>query len=49
MWCAAANSSDLPQQTRTPLLIAQALLFQPPLLWWALFAAGVINWPFRRR
>jgi uncharacterized membrane protein len=24
------------------------LLFQPVLVWWALYAAGVIDWPFRR-
>ena len=24
------------------------LLFQPVLVWWALFAARVINWPFRQ-
>jgi uncharacterized membrane protein len=25
------------------------LLFQPVLVWWALFAGKVINWPFRAR
>ena len=25
------------------------LAFQPVLVWWALFCAGVIDWPFRRR
>ena len=25
------------------------LLFQPVLVWWALFAGGVIEWPLRRR
>ena len=24
------------------------LLFQPVIVWWALFAGGVIDWPFRR-
>lgn len=24
------------------------LAFQPVLIWWALFAGGVVNWPFRR-
>ena len=24
------------------------LLFQPVIVWWCLFAAGVIDWPFRR-
>jgi uncharacterized membrane protein len=24
------------------------LAFQPVLIWWALFCAGVINWPWRR-
>jgi uncharacterized membrane protein len=24
------------------------LAFQPMLVWWALFAGGVIDWPFRR-
>jgi uncharacterized membrane protein len=25
------------------------LAFQPVFVWWALFCAGVIDWPFRRR
>ncbi|MDR6848809.1 putative membrane protein [Sphingomonas sp. BE270] len=25
------------------------LLFQPVIVWWALFAGGVIDWPFHRR
>lgn len=25
------------------------LLFQPVIVWWALFAGAVIDWPFRRR
>ncbi len=25
------------------------LLFQPVIVWWALWAAQVIDWPFRRR
>jgi len=25
------------------------LAFQPVLIWWALFCAEVINWPFRRK
>jgi uncharacterized membrane protein len=25
------------------------LLLQPVLVWWALYAGGVTNWPFRRR
>ena len=25
------------------------LAFQPVLVWWALFCAGVIDWPFRTR
>ena len=25
------------------------LAFQPVFVWWALFAGGVIDWPFRRR
>ncbi|MDX7951084.1 DoxX family protein [Lichenihabitans sp. Uapishka_5] len=25
------------------------LLFQPVFVWWALFCAGVIDWPFRSR
>jgi uncharacterized membrane protein len=25
------------------------LAFQPVLVWWALFCAGVIDWPFRAR
>jgi uncharacterized membrane protein len=25
------------------------LLFQPVIVWWALFAGGVVDWPFRKR
>jgi uncharacterized membrane protein len=25
------------------------LLFQPVIVWWSLFAGGVIDWPFKRR
>ena len=25
------------------------LAFQPVFMWWALFAGGVVDWPFRRR
>lgn len=25
------------------------LAFQPVFVWWALFAGGVVDWPFRRR
>ncbi len=25
------------------------LAFQPVIVWWALFSAGVVDWPFRRR
>lgn len=25
------------------------LLFQPVIIWWALYAGGVINWPFAKR
>ncbi|MFZ4690636.1 MAG: DoxX family protein [Polymorphobacter sp.] len=25
------------------------LLFQPVLVWWALFVGAVVNWPFKRR
>jgi uncharacterized membrane protein len=28
---------------------APRLLFQPVFVWWALFAGGVINWPFGRK
>lgn len=28
---------------------APRLAFQPVFVWWALFAGGVINWPFRPR
>lgn len=27
---------------------APRLMFQPVIVWWALFAGGVTNWPFRR-
>jgi uncharacterized membrane protein len=25
------------------------LLFQPVIIWWALFAGGIIDWPFKNR
>lgn len=25
------------------------LLFQPVLIWWALYAGGVVSWPFRSK
>ncbi len=28
---------------------APRLAFQPVLVWWALFAGGIVTWPFRRR
>lgn len=28
---------------------APRLLFQPVMVWWALYAGGVTDWPFRRR
>jgi uncharacterized membrane protein len=28
---------------------APRLALQPVLVWWALFAGGVVSWPFRRR
>ena len=28
---------------------APRLLLQPVLVWWALYAAGVVDWPFARR
>jgi uncharacterized membrane protein len=28
---------------------APRLLFQPVIVWWALFAGGLVDWPFRRR
>ncbi len=28
---------------------APRLAFQPVIIWWALFASGVIDWPFRRK
>lgn len=28
---------------------APRLAFQPVFVWWALFAGGVIDWPFRRK
>ncbi|CAN5279158.1 membrane protein [soil metagenome] len=28
---------------------APRLLFQPVIIWWALFAGGITDWPFRKR
>jgi uncharacterized membrane protein len=38
---------DLPPLSGSWWYHAPRLMFQPVLVWWALFCAGVVDWPFR--
>jgi uncharacterized membrane protein len=44
----AIDGIDLPYITSSWLYHAPRLAFQPVLVWWALFAAGIIDWPWRK-
>ena len=37
------------RNTLGPAYHVPRLLFQPVIVWWTLFAGGVIDWPFRAR
>lgn len=37
------------RNTLGPVYHVPRLLFQPVIVWWTLFAGGVIDWPFGRR
>jgi len=44
----AIDGIDLPYIASSWLYHAPRLLFQPVLVWWALFSASIIDWPWRR-
>jgi uncharacterized membrane protein len=45
----AIDGIDLPHISSSWLYHAPRLAFQPVLVWWALYAAEVIDWPWPRR
>ncbi len=45
----AIDGIDLPHITNSWLYHGPRLAFQPVLIWWALYCAEVIDWPWRRR
>lgn len=44
----ALDAVDLPYITNSWLYHGPRLAFQPVIAWWALYCAGVIDWPWRR-
>ena len=44
----AIDGIDLPHIANSWLYHGPRLAFQPVLVWWALFCAGIIDWPWRR-
>ena len=44
----AFNNVDVPGLPSSWWYHTPRLLFQPVFVWWALFAGGVVDWPFRR-
>jgi uncharacterized membrane protein len=45
----ALEGIDLPYVANSWLYHGPRLAFQPVLVWWALYGAGVIDWPWRQR
>jgi uncharacterized membrane protein len=45
----AVNNIPIGGQTASWLYHAPRLAFQPVIIWWALIAGGVTDWPFRRQ
>ena len=45
----AVDGIDLPYISNSWLYHAPRLALQPVIVWWALFCAGVIDWPWRRK
>jgi uncharacterized membrane protein len=43
----AIDGIDLPYIANSWLYHGPRLAFQPVLIWWALFGAGIIDWPWR--
>jgi uncharacterized membrane protein len=44
----AIDGIDLPYIANSWLYHGPRLAFQPVLIWWALFSAGITDWPWRR-
>ena len=44
----AFNNVDVPGLSSSWWYHAPRLVFQPVFVWWALFAGGVVDWPFKR-
>jgi uncharacterized membrane protein len=45
----AIDGIDLPYISSSWLYHGPRLALQPVIIWWALYCAGVIDWPWRRR
>jgi uncharacterized membrane protein len=45
----AIDGIALPHVTNSWLYHGPRLAFQPVIMWWALYCAGVIDWPWRRK
>jgi uncharacterized membrane protein len=45
----ALDGIDLPSISSSWFYHGPRLLFQPVIIWWALYCAGVIDWPWRKR
>jgi uncharacterized membrane protein len=45
----ALDGIDVPHLSSSWWYHAPRLALQPVIVWWALFCAGVIDWPWRRR
>jgi uncharacterized membrane protein len=45
----AIEGVELPHITNSWLYHGPRLAFQPVIVWWALYCAGVIDWPWRAR
>lgn len=44
----AMDAIDLPYVSSSWLYHGPRLVFQPVIIWWALYAAGVTDWPWRK-
>ena len=45
----AIDGIELPHITNSWYYHGPRLAFQPVIVWWALYCAGVIDWPWRKR
>jgi uncharacterized membrane protein len=48
-WKHAVEGIDLPHITNSWLYHGPRLALQPVIVWWALYCAGVIDWPWRKK